>query len=336
MVGRWAWRRAERRAPQRWLAAVAAVALAAWALGLAQGPPGMAGGSPGAAAGSPETAGEPAEPPEATGTLTPVRRPAPEPAQPNAFFNPALFYGGLEAARQAAAEAAGPVAGGLVPHHDLAAELLSGFFLQLEAEPPEVIFLVGPNHEAAGAPVITGRRAWQTDFGRVEADREAVDALVAAGLAAVDEEVLAREHAMGTLMPYIKYHAPAARVVPVLLQPGLTVPELERLAGAIAGQLGPGRILVASVDFSHYLTRAEAEARDEETLAAITAGDLERLLRMGSDHLDSPGSVAVLLLAMEAVGADGPVVLGHTNSGVILRDDLIETTSYFTFVFTRK
>ncbi|MEW8979081.1 MAG: AmmeMemoRadiSam system protein B [Symbiobacterium sp.] len=319
MVGRRAW----------WPAAAAAAAALALALGLAGAgePPVQGSGRP--------AAGE-AVTPDAAPAAAASGRTAREPAQPNRFFNPNLFYHGLEAARSSATGVAEPLAGGLVPHHDLAAELLSGFFLRLEAEPPEVIFLVGPNHEAAGGPVITGRRAWQTDFGLVEVDREAVDALVAAGLAAVNDEVLEQEHAMGTLMPYIKFHAPAARVVPLILPPGLTRPELERLSGALAAELGPGRILVASVDFSHYLTPDEAEARDKETLATIMAGDLERLLRMGPDHLDSPGSVAVLLTAMATVGADGPRVLGHTNSGIILQDDQIETTSYFTFAFTRK
>jgi len=297
---------------RRWSAAVLVLVVAAGLFGLAGGP----------AASEPPSAG--------------AARAAPRPSQPNAFFNPKLFYDGLAAATGAAEPAAGSLAGGLVPHHDLAAELLSGFFLQMEADPPEVIFLVGPNHDAAGAPVITGRRAWQTSFGQVEADLEAVDALVDAGLAAVDESVLEREHSMGTLMPYIKYHAPGARVVPLVLRRNLTLPELQRLADGLAVYLGPGRILVASVDFSHYLTRAEAEVRDEETLAAIMAGDLDRLLRMDNDHLDSPGAVAVLLMSMEAVGADGPTVLGHTNSGLILRDDLIETTSYFTFGFARR
>lgn len=334
MVSLWA----RRYRLHRWLAAGLAAAVAAGLLGLAGG----LGGTALAPAGEPaaRTEGAPPDPAVAEG-----RRAAPEPAHPNVFFNPVLFYSGLEAARRPTAvpgvsgaglAVSGSVAGGLVPHHDLAGELLSGFFLRLEESPPDVIFLVGPNHDAAGAPVITGRRAWQTDFGRVEVDREAVDALVAAGLAAVDEDVLAREHAMGTLMPYIKFHAPEARVVPLILHRGLTLAELRRLASALAAQLGPGRILVASVDFSHYLARAEAEARDRETLATIRAGDLDRLLRMGPEHLDSPGSVAVLLMAMAATGVDGPVVLGHTNSGEILRDHLIETTSYFTFLFTNK
>ena len=328
---------------RRWLAAAAAVVAVAWLLGLAWGPPGGAaqggvvsgGEAPGGAVSGGAVSGGAVSGGKAPREAAPPR-PRPRPAQPNAFFNARLFYGGLEAAGRSALTAAPPLAGGLVPHHDLAAELLSGFFLVLEAQPPEVIFLVGPNHEAAGPPVVTGRRAWQTDFGQVEADLDAVDALLAAGIAEVEEEVLSGEHTMGTLMPYIKYHTPEARVVPLVLHRGLTLPELERLAGALAQLLGPGRILVASVDFSHYLTRAEAEARDAETLAAVMAGDLDRLLRMGPDHLDSPEAVSVLLMAMDAVGAEGPTVLGHTNSGEILRDDLIETTSYFTFAFTRR
>lgn len=270
------------------------------------------------------------------------QRPNAEPAQPNAFFDPSLFYRGLAAATEAAAAPAGDtaeasprgrLAGGLVPHHNLAAELLSDFFLPVGEDPPEVIFLVGPNHEGLGQRVITGRRAWQTDFGLVEADLPSVAALEAAGLAAVDEEALAAEHAMGALMPYIEYHAPDARVVPLVLHREMSMAQLRGLAAWLARQLGEDRLLLASVDFSHYLTRAEAEVKDGETLRLIQERDLAGLMEMGPDHLDSPGSLSVLMLAMAELGAEGPHVLGHTNSGVILRDDLIETTSYFTLTF---
>ncbi|MFZ5827655.1 MAG: AmmeMemoRadiSam system protein B [Bacillota bacterium] len=275
--------------------------------------------------------GRPAEAPSAR-----VAPPGPSVAavQPNAFFDPALFYPGLQvAAGQSAEPTAGRLVGGVVPHHNLAAALLSGFFVQLEERPPATVIVVGPNHENRGQAVITGYRGWQTDFGVVETDRRLVQALVREGLAVVDEEALSAEHTIGALMPYLKYHAPDARLVPLILHRDIALPQLHRLAEALAGELGDDRLLLASVDFSHYLTRSEAEKKDAETLQAIEAFDLPALMRMGPDHVDSPGSLAVLMLAMQKLGARGPHKTGHTNSGVILPSETIETTSYFTFVY---
>ncbi len=256
------------------------------------------------------------------------------PVQPDRFYDPMLFYGGLHAADdQDAARPEGRLVGGVVPHHNLAAELLTRFFRQLEADPPTTVIVVGPNHEARGQPVITGRRGWQTEFGVVEADQSLVDRLVAGGLATVDDETLEPEHAIGALMPYLKYHAPNAKVVPLILHREVGLPELRRLAQALAEQTDDETLLLASVDFSHYLTRVEAEAKDAQTLPLIEEMDLTALMRLGPDHIDSPGSLSVLMLAMEERAADGPHLTGHTNSGVILRSDLIETTSYFTFTY---
>lgn len=258
--------------------------------------------------------------------------------QPNAFFDTEQFYGGLRAARANPAPRAsgGPVIGGLVPHHILAGALLSELFLELEEQRPTTVTVVGPNHEHVGQRAVTGRRSWATDFGPVEADLALVHGLVAAGLAVVDEEALTAEHSVGALMPYVKHHLPGARVVPIILHRPVTVEEQRRLAEHLAPLLGRERVLVASVDFSHYLTRAEAEAKDVVTLQAIRDFDLPALMRMGPDHLDSPPSLGVLMLTMQQLGAAGPEVAGHTNSGILYGNDRIETTSYFTFKYRKK
>jgi MEMO1 family protein len=181
--------------------------------------------------------------------------------------------------------------------------------------------------------VVTGRRGWATDFGVAEADQNLVDRLVASGLAAEDDEALSEEHSVGALMPYLKYHAPKARVLPIILHRDVPVETLQRLTDWLAEIVGPGRILLASVDFSHYLTRPEADKKDEITLQAIEAFDLDALRRMGPDHLDSPGSLSLLMLTMRKLRAAGPEMVGRDNSGSIIGNDLIETTSYFTFKF---
>jgi len=256
--------------------------------------------------------------------------------QPNAFFDGAQFGLGLRAGRAHPAPAlTGTLVGGLVPHHILASTLLATFWQQLEAQPPHTVIVVGPNHPARGQRIITGRRGWATDFGVVEADNRLIDALVATGLVTVDDETLSEEHSEGAEMPYIKYHAPQATVVPLILHKDVKPEELARLIDVLAPHLGKDCILVASMDFSHYLTRVEAEAKDPESLAAIRSHDLATLWAMGPDHLDSPPSVGMLLLAMQRLGLEQPEILGHTNSGYILQNDATETTSYFVFRYQR-
>ncbi|MFO7173922.1 MAG: AmmeMemoRadiSam system protein B, partial [Bacillota bacterium] len=186
-----------------------------------------------------------------------------------------------------------------------------------------------------GPRVATSRRGWSTPFGVVAADPAWIDWLVAEGLAAEDDAALAPEHSVGGLMPYIAYHLPGARVVPIILHRGVTVAEARRLAGALATRIGPGAVLIGSVDFSHYLPRAEAAARDRETLAAIGCRDWDTLLAMGNDHLDSPATVAVVFMAMAAAGAGEPELVAHANSGDLVGSDGVETTSYLVFQFRR-
>lgn len=268
------------------------------------------------------------------GSVPPAQAPGPG-VQPDAFYDPASFFRGLEAMRTRGLPPArdGALAGGLVPHHNLAGEMFSRFFVQLEPHPPKTVIVVGPNHDNRGQEVITGRRGWSTAFGVVEADQDLVSRLAEAGLAAIDDRSLEPEHAVGALMPYLKYHAPAAKVVPIILHRGVTLPQMERLAAFLAPQLSADTILVASVDFSHYLTRARAEANDEITYKAIQDFDLPALMKMGPDFVDSPPSLGVLMLAMRRAGAEGPALEAHSNSGILFGSDVAETTSYFTLSY---
>lgn len=94
-------------------------------------------------------------------------------------------------------------------------------------------------------------------------------------------------------------------------------------------------VVIASVDFSHYLTRHEAEEKDRETLKIIEEGNLDTLFTMGNDHLDSPAALVTLFLAMKNLGIQDFNLLDHTNSGIIMGNDMIETTSYMTMLFQK-
>jgi len=223
--------------------------------------------------------------------------------------------------------------GAVVPHHLLAYKLIDGVFSKIALHEPDTIVLIGPNHFNQGARLLTTHWGWQTPFGIVESDQAMIDSMVKAQLVQINEGVFQGEHSIGNLMPFIKFYLPKTRVVPIILHHDVTRKEAAELGKYIAGLMeGKNYLIMASVDFSHYLTRKEAESKDWETLEALVNNNMGKIFSMGNDYLDSPASIGVLFSAMDELDKEFKL-LENTNSGVILNNDLIETTSYFTLIF---
>lgn len=226
------------------------------------------------------------------------------------------------------------IIGGVIPHHLLPSYILSDFFTRLTARKPETIILIGPNHLETGlGPLLTSQRGWSTPFGTVWPDQPIINSLVSNTLIRIDENTVANEHSVAGIMPYLKYYLPQTKVVPIILSSTLGINELETLATHLTDYVGSGGILLASIDFSHYLTNPEAQRKDQETLKLINGRSYRQLTTLKEDHLDSPPSLILLLKTMERINQTELVVLNHTNSGEILKDDTIPTTSYFSLIF---
>ena len=141
------------------------------------------------------------------------------------------------------------------------------------------------------------------------------------------------EHAVAGLMPYIKYYLPQAQVVPLVISGRLNEDELRTLANKLAPLVSSDTILITAVDFSHYLPSKTAWEKDEVTEKVMREYDYQKLFKLNNDYLDSPPSIAVMLMTMENLGKQDFVIINHTNSGELLNDKLIPTTSYFSLVF---
>lgn len=230
----------------------------------------------------------------------------------------------------------GKIVAGVTPHHLVAGKLIADFFSTLAAQNPPTLILVGPNHSNRGGKAITGLYAWQTPEGLAPTDQAIVRELVNAGLAVLDEETLAQEHSIGTLVPFAYHYLPESKIVPLVLHHDVSLQEVDNLLQGLQPFLEKGAVLVASVDFSHYLKRREAEAKDMTTLRLMKEFDYTALNRLDSNYLDSPASLFMALRAGELFGIKGFTVLKHSNSGLILQNDTIETTSYFTLAITKK
>lgn len=218
----------------------------------------------------------------------------------------------------------------VVPHHLVGGHLPAGLFAYLAADPPATLVIIGPDHLNAGPPVATSTAPWITAAGPVEADRALIAELIRAGLAEEAWTVVDQEHSVGALVPLIRYYLPEARVVPLVLRGDLDYRRAVALGQGLGASGGERLFVLASVDFSHYLTPAEAARRDAMTLAALTRGDWDALFAMGPHHLDSAPALAALFAFAGCLDHPGFSVAAHTDASVHLGDpDLSETTSYF-------
>jgi AmmeMemoRadiSam system protein B len=228
--------------------------------------------------------------------------------------------------------------GGIVPHHMVASHMIAGFFQGLSAEKPQKIIIVGPNHEEKGAfKVLTGSYDWETPYGIVESDLETLQRLLSANLASIDDTVLPEDQAVSAILPFIEFYMPYAKVTPLLLSSRLTENEIGQLADELSILLKEkDTVLIASVDFSHYLSFEHAEKNDRISLDAIQKGSCGEILKLDSGFMDSPPSVCTLMKAMKNTGTTDMEILDHSNSYKILGVGETDTTSYFSIYYGQR
>jgi len=245
-----------------------------------------------------------------------------------------LLYKGLENVNKKQFQDFENIKGGIVPHHDLASEMIADFFNGIKSQDIETIIILGPNHSNIGQPAISEKAVWHTLFGTVEQDNQIVNELKQKGLVSFDENNFTKEHSIKVLTPFIKYYLPEAKIVPIIFTTEFN--DYDLLAQSLEKYLQyENTILISSIDFSHYLPKQEADKNDLETIEAIEKRDYQFLSKFNSDYLDSPTSIIVLLKAMDLINAENIDIIDHSNSASILGQNLNETTSYYTILFAQ-
>lgn len=230
------------------------------------------------------------------------------------------------------------IKGGVVPHHAIASEMIAEFFNILSTQNPSTILLLGPNHtEKGNSKFVTSETMWQTPFGAVDSDMDLIQYLKSNNIITVDSYVVEEDQSIYAMIPYIKYFLPETKVVPVLISSSANEDEINRFVDQLINFTGKDQktILVASVDFSHYLNQSEAKKRDDVTIRLIEQRDYSNLLKLNSDYLDGPQAVALLLKYLEKIDFKDMYFLGYDNSGTMIKNNTIPTTSYYSIIYGR-
>lgn len=256
------------------------------------------------------------------------------PTHPLVFFDKDTFYSGVEQAKNEGKAFTDHISGGVIPHHLFPGFIITDFFNRLSKQNPKTIILIGPNHyERGNFKALVSVYGWQTPFGIVEPNDVIINDLVRENLIKVNEEVVSEDHAVAGIMPFVKYYLPDAQVVPILISGYMSQEEVQVLANSLKGHMDKDTILVAAVDFSHYLTSQQAQEKDKSTLELMKNFSYKQLLSLNNDYLDSPPSIVTLQYVMQKMGKTNFKILQNTNSGILTNNHTSPTTSYFSIMY---
>lgn len=233
------------------------------------------------------------------------------------------------------------IGGGIVNHHLLASGLVSDFFCRVSDKKINRVILLSPNHFGLGSGwLVTGANDWQAAAGAIMTDRIGAEKLAEEKIALIDDRVFAQEHGIGNLMPLVKAYFPNAKVLPIIVKENIPLNRQEELVSALLKIADDETIIIASLDFSHDLSLAEAQVRDEETLKILTDLDYGRIGELNqlgqAANVDSPAVLNIFLRLMFGRDCKNFEQIGHSNSAIISgQPQLASTTSYFTAVYLR-
>jgi AmmeMemoRadiSam system protein B len=174
--------------------------------------------------------------------------------------------------------------GAVLPH---AGHVYSGYqtvpFFQLVQRAghcPETFVIVHPNHSGYGGSVaIDNSDSWTNSIGPVPVDRDFAKAMNLP----YDGQAHAREHSAEVIIPYMQYYLPehSFSIVPVCMKDqshSRAVTVAQRILQA-KEETGKSIMLLASSDFSHYLSPGDGKARDQHVVDEIHSRNSEGVER---------------------------------------------------------
>jgi len=234
----------------------------------------------------------------------------------------------------------GVILGGVLPHAgmDYCAHHAVHFFesLRVSGQKPDTVVIVHPNHSGYGPPVsVDGHHFWETPLGQVGVDLE----LSEASKLPFSSRAQLREHSSEVIVPYLQYFLDEGfRIMSVnVLQQSVEIARevAERIANG-ANQLGRNVLLLASSDFSHFLTPEESAPLDDKVLAKILEKDTPGVEKMVHQYNVSVCGFGPVMTLMEYAALTDPAyrvrLLSRGHSGEVIPSGKV--VNYMSLLFS--
>ena len=180
-------------------------------------------------------------------------------------------------------EISGSAIGAVLPH---AGHMYSGYqtlpffkYLSVNRIAPDTFIILNPNHGGRGPGIaLDPHEFWSNPVGKVPLDIELAEALPYPS----DADAQRNEHSAEVIIPFIQYYnRDPFKILPVCMKEQ-TSSSAKKLAADLhhAVELtGRKAVVIASSDFSHFLSPEEGHAEDQLVLEEIKNRDIEAVER---------------------------------------------------------
>ncbi|MBN2189057.1 MAG: AmmeMemoRadiSam system protein B [Chitinispirillaceae bacterium] len=130
----------------------------------------------------------------------------------------------------------------------------------------KTVIILGPPHRAPVRGIAVPSCAWfETPLGKVEVDRERIRKLMKNPAAYQDDRAHEEEHSLEVQIPFLQVRLASFTIVPLLVH-GI---DPRKAADMLSPLMDEKTLVVASSDFSHYLSQEEARKTDDASVASI-------------------------------------------------------------------
>ncbi len=172
----------------------------------------------------------------------------------------------------------------------------------------ETVVILGPSHHVAleGASIWPDG-AFETPLGPAAVDADAARLLARSGGFPFNAEAHAEEHSVEVQVPWIQACLPKARIVPVVM--GAPSEATTRSMAAALAELAKTKkiLVIASTDMSHFLTKKDANALDQETAGMVRTLKTAALARSAQRYDNRLCGIVPVLAALAYAQKEGPV-----------------------------
>ncbi|MFH1280811.1 MAG: AmmeMemoRadiSam system protein B [Candidatus Beckwithbacteria bacterium] len=199
--------------------------------------------------------------------------PKPSPNTPNAQllespFTDSILY--QEAFSSNPKQSKQNILAGIISHHLLAKNLIANFFQKINPQNIENIILIGPDHfdylSTHKTLAVSSLISWQTPFGQLNPEESIITSLVNDNLISLNDTAFRTEHSIYTLIPFIKYSFPQAKIIPIILNNRQSIESFNSLGQKISQHINmDNTILIVSSDFSHNVSEIIATQNDQHS-----------------------------------------------------------------------